>query len=290
MIVVYLQIDTVVIALLVDEETLGWYSTADVLSSSALFVPTIVMSTLFPVIGRLHSADPREAADMARRALSLLMLAGVALGFGTVVVAEPVSVLLFGEEFRQTGAVLAVLGAMMPFIFGTMMLGTIAMATDRRRFWNLMMIAAILATVLLDLVLVPWFDEVVRQRCDRRRSQLPRRREPDVHIGPPQDRTGALTADDVNRVPKIITAGGVMVLAAWAVRDVFVLVPISVGAAVFVAMITAFGVLDAEERRLLVKLRSKLLEKVGITSRRGDARCRADAHRGFGAVRLGASR
>lgn len=156
--VVYQQVDTVIMSLLVDREALGWYGTADTLFGSLLFLPTIVMGAVFPVLGRLHTDDPSAVPPLVKRTASTLMLAAVPIGLGTAAVAVPLAPLLYGDDFEQTGPVLRVLGPVLILTSANVLLGGTALATGRQRRWNTFMIMAILLTVPLDLILVPWTD------------------------------------------------------------------------------------------------------------------------------------
>jgi O-antigen/teichoic acid export membrane protein len=260
-VVVYMQVDTIMISALVDERTLGWYSTADVLYSSLVFVPVIVMGTLFPVIGRLHGSDAQASASIIRRAFSMLFLAGVAIGFGTFVVAEPVSVLLYGEDFRESGDVLGVLGLTLPLLFGTMMLGMVAMATEKQAFWNKLMTVAVVMSIALDLVLVPWTRDVAHNGALGGALAYVVTEGLMVVVGVWHLAPETFKGDSMIRLLKILVAGGLLVVAAWPLREQFLLVPIAVGAVVFVAATYAFGILTDDERDILRRLGAR----VGIT-------------------------
>ena len=272
-IIVYLQVDTVVISILVDERTLGWYATADVLASSMMFVPTIMMATLFPVIGRLHAADVAATADLVRRVFSALFLAGVAVGFGLFVVAEPLSVLLFGEEFRETGPVLGIMGLTMPLLFGTLALGTVAMATGRQRFWNTLMLAAIGMSIGLDVVLVPLMVRLADNGAIGGAMSYMVTEAFMLGVGLACLAPLTFAGASLMRIVKILGVGAVMVLTVWPMRDAFILVPVVVGAAVFVGGVLALGVLTPEERQMSRRLLARFDRAAAATARssHGDA-------------------
>jgi O-antigen/teichoic acid export membrane protein len=263
-VVVYLQIDTLVIATLVDEETLGWYATADLMAGSMLFVPSIMMATLFPVLGRLHDSDTSAEAGIVRRAFSVLFLSGIAIGFGIIVVAEPVCVLLFGESFRPSGAVLAVLGLMMPFIFSTMMVATVAMATGMQRFWNIVMTVAVLLTIALDLVFVPWMDRLAGNGAIGGAMSYVMTEAFMLAVGVWKVVPVVRTHETVVRLLKTCLAGLLMVAVAWPLRQSFVLLPVFLGAIVFSVSIVVLGVLSMEEREII----GRLLGRIGLRPRR----------------------
>jgi O-antigen/teichoic acid export membrane protein len=257
-VVVYLQIDTIVIATLVDEQTLGWYTTADLVAGSMLFVPTIMMATLFPVIGRLHSADEAAGADVVRRAFSALFPTGVAIGFGTIVVAEPICLLLFGEAYRESGAVLAVLGLMMPLIFATMMMATVAMATGRQRFWNTLMASAVVLTVVLDIILVPLMDRIAGNGAIGGAISYVITEALMLGFGMWKIVPITHSAASLARIGKSLLAGVAMVAAAWPLRDEILIVPALVGATVFAGAIVALGVLTDDERAMIRQLAGRM--------------------------------
>src|SRR5699024_2546675 len=52
-VILYQQVDTLVMSFLVDERELGWYGVASMLFGTLLFVPTVLMTSLFPMAARL---------------------------------------------------------------------------------------------------------------------------------------------------------------------------------------------------------------------------------------------
>lgn len=154
--VIYQQVDTVVISLLVDEETIGWYGTADVLFGSVLFVPTILMTALFPAIAERHSRAPEEVAGMLERTLRSTLLVAVPIGVATIVVSRSFVSAVYGASYAETAPVLQVLGVVTILSCVTILLGRFAIATGYVRFWSVLMISAIVMSIPLDLVLVPW--------------------------------------------------------------------------------------------------------------------------------------
>jgi O-antigen/teichoic acid export membrane protein len=257
-IVIYTQIDMVAMSLLIDGDALGWYTVSDVLMSSMLFVPSVLMSVLFPLIGRLHVEDRAAVDDVMRRALSTLALAGVALGFGATVVAEPLCVLLYGEDFRKAGDVLAVLGIAAPFMFLTMMIGTLAQATGRKRFWTTLMAAAIVLSIGFDIVFVPLMDRVADNGAIGGALGYVATESLMVVIGVWKLAPGAWDRASAWRVGKIAVAGLSMVGLTWPLRDLFLAIPIAVGATVFVGAVVVLKILTPDEKHLLSRVAGKL--------------------------------
>lgn len=252
--VVYQQVDTIVLAILVDNEALGWYATADVLFATLLFPVTILMTSLFPVIGRLYEHDPAELVRLIRRAARLLLVVTVPIGLGIVVVGPSVALTFLGEDFRETGGVLVVLGPVIMLTTATVLLGKVATGTGRQGFWTGLMVAGIIVTIPLDLVFVPWADRVFSNGAIGGAMAYAATESMMVVVGlwkiTPylvERRTGA-------RLLRVALAGAVMVAASWPLRDRFVALPIVVGAIAYFCAVVALRVLDRDERRMAMKL------------------------------------
>jgi O-antigen/teichoic acid export membrane protein len=276
--VLYQQVDVVVISLLLTEKAVGWYGTANVLFGSMLFVPTILMTSVFPVLARLHGQDPDGARRMLQRTFGALLVLAMPIGLGTAVVAEPIATLLYGKAFAKTGPVLAVMGVVLVLVFPTILLGRYAMIAGRQRFWATLMIIAAVASVPLDVVLVPW--------CEHR-----------FHNGAVAGALSYLVTEGfvlvmavVKLTPGLIDramgrrvfattmAGLVMVAAAWPLRNRLLVLPIGAGGAAYIIALGLFGVLDEEERSTLRSLSARVRRPI-VDRRTVDARpSRKDSH------------
>ncbi len=249
---VYQQIDTVVISVLVDQETLGWYALSDTLFGSLLFVTTILGATMFPVFGRLYAQDPKEFRDLTEQIFGLVLIAAIPVGLGLIIIGREFAPLLFGEPYRPVGQVMVAFGPATSLVYLTSLLGTIAFATGREKFWNSMMVVAIIASIPLDLLLVPW----TRNHYDNgaiggalayvvTESMI-------LLVGIAVVAPFLNTKATWKRVAKVGVSGAVMFAVCWPLRDRLFLIPAVVGAVVYVAMILTSRVFDSDERAALV--------------------------------------
>lgn len=245
---IYHQIDTVIISALVDPRALGWYTSADVLFATLLFPSTILMAALFPRFGRLHVEDPPALDRLVRQAFSSLMLIGVPIGLGTAVVANRVTLLLYGPDYRESGPVLATYGIVIIIAFGTILFGHVAMATGRQRFWNLLMVTGIVASIPLDLVFVAWADDRFDNGAIGGALSYVVTESVMLVLGIWKVAPTVINRASLLRIGKILVAGGLMVAATWPVRDMFPLIPIVVGAIVYVGAILLMRTLTDDEQ------------------------------------------
>lgn len=246
--IVYQQVDTVVMSLLVDRRQVGWYAAADQLFASLLFVPTILMMALFPVIGRLNDEDPERLKGVISRVITSLLLVSVPVGLGTIAVGSPVAELLFGPKFKGAGPVLSILGIVIIITSETILIGRYAIATGHRAFWNALMIAGIVLTIPLDLVLVPWANDRYDNGAIGGALAYIVTESMMFVIGTWRFARTALTRDAAVRAIKILACGAAMLAAVWPLRDVMLAVPIGVGAVVYAVGVMITGSLGPEER------------------------------------------
>ena len=68
--ILYMQIDVVLMSFFVSDVEIGWYGQADSLFATLLFVPTIMMTSLFPRQAREHAENPESTQRHARAGVS----------------------------------------------------------------------------------------------------------------------------------------------------------------------------------------------------------------------------
>jgi O-antigen/teichoic acid export membrane protein len=260
--VVYLQVDTIVISLLVGPKEIGWYAAADTLFGSILFLPVILMTALFPAIAELHHRDPAEVDRLLVRTFRSLLIFAVPAGVGTIVIAHSFVQVLYGTEFSKSASVLQIYGIVTIFEFLTILLGRVALATERTRFWNILMLISIIASVPLDMVLVPW---------GNRHYQNGAVGGPLAYVvtelfmfiaGTAYLARGLRSRATFARVVKCLAAGGAMFAAGWPLRQHFFVVPGIVATVVYVVVLWALRTLTPDERVQLHRLAEPLTRRL----------------------------
>ena len=154
--VAYMEVDKIVISVLVNEQVVGWYGAASQLFGTLLFIPTALMTAVFPALAR--QADLRSEPSFARtsrKSFAWLLILTIPIGLGVTVIADPVVQLLFGSEFTASGAILAVLGLVLILTSLNIFLGQTLISLDQQNRWTVVMGLATAATLPLDFWLVP---------------------------------------------------------------------------------------------------------------------------------------
>ncbi|MEO5723337.1 MAG: oligosaccharide flippase family protein [Ilumatobacteraceae bacterium] len=256
MVTIYLQVDTLVISVLVGERDLGWYSTADGIFGSLLFVPAVLMSAVFPSIAAMHDRTPTAVAGRLEQAFRSMLLFGVWIGLGTVLVSRSLTSLLFGAKFSGTSPVLATFGVVAILSFQTILLGQFAIATGRARFIGVLLLVSTVLSLPLDLLLIRWTErrygngaiggalayivtELIQIVCG-------------VIVLAPY----LLSRTTLARVVRCVVAGAALLAAGWPFRDDFFLVSLATGSvAFFVALLImrAFDEFELDQARVALR-------------------------------------
>jgi O-antigen/teichoic acid export membrane protein len=256
--VVYHQIDTVVMSFFVDEREIGWYGTADTLYGTLLFVPTILMTSLLPVLTRAHTDDPARAASLLTRSCRSVLLLAIPIGLGTTLVAGPVAETLYGSEYDGTGEVLAVYGVVLLVSFLTILLGQYSLAVGAQRFWNILMVVGVVLTIPLDVVLVQWTHRQFDNGAIGGALTYVVTEGVMLVAGIWKFAPGLVGRSGGVRLLKGALAGAAMVAAVWPLRDRFVLIPIAAGVVVYPVALFLLRPFDAEERAAIAGARAKV--------------------------------
>lgn len=249
--VVYLQIDVIIISFLVNEQAIGWYGAADRLFGTLLFIPTAFMMAVFPVFSRLFVEDTNPLNKLMAKSFDTLLLFGVPIGLGVAMIANPVVILLFGEPFANSGPILAILGIALIFMYQNILLGQFLISIDRQNAWTIVMAIATVATILLDIVVIPWCQSVFSNGAMGGAITYVIVELFMVTAGIILLPKGTLNRQNIWVGIRIVLAGLGMVGAIWWAKDMFILIPITVGAIVYIGLVLLLQIVPKEDIGLI---------------------------------------
>lgn len=265
--IVYQQVDKLFISALATIEAVGWYGAAMNLFGTLMFVPVAVGTALFPTLSRSFVQGHEHLASVARRAFDLMFILSIPIGLGMIVIADPLVNLLYGPAFSPSGDILAFLGLVLIFTYLNTLLGQLLIAAERTARWNVVMIAMTVATLPLDLVLVPWTDRVYGNGALGGAIAFTLT-ELGMLIGAiwllPQ---GMLRWSNIRTVLLSLLAGLLMMAASWWLRESYMILSIIVGAIVYTALVLLFRIVPREDLLLLVDGVRKVLARLPIGKR-----------------------
>jgi O-antigen/teichoic acid export membrane protein len=157
---VYGQVDAVLLALLTRDAVVGWYSAAYRIVSIPIFLPAIIMTVVFPVLSA-QSAGSERFRSVATGAARATIALTVPLALGLMLLSDRVIDLLgYPVDFKHSIPVMIIVAAGLPLVAVDMLIGTMLNASDRQRPWAMTAIAAAIMNPVANLLAIPLTERV----------------------------------------------------------------------------------------------------------------------------------
>jgi O-antigen/teichoic acid export membrane protein len=154
--VVYGQVDSVLLSYLTNDAVVGWYVAAYRVVTMPIFVPTVLMTVVFPALSAA-AGDPTRFNQILRQAVRVVLLTTVPMALGIVLLPDRiVAALHWSDSFQHSIAPIMLLAPSFPLVAVDMMIGTALSAHDRQRQWALTGVAAAVLNPSLNLLAIPY--------------------------------------------------------------------------------------------------------------------------------------
>jgi O-antigen/teichoic acid export membrane protein len=252
--ILYGEVDKQVIAALIDPASVGWYGTAVNLFGTLMFIPVIFTTAIFPSLARLYAAAPDRLPQVARKSVDLMFLVSIPLGLGVMVIARPLVALIYGPAFAPAGAILSLLGVVIIFTYLNILFSQMLISVDRPHLWTIVLVVSTIVTVVLDILLVPWCQQVFGIGALAGAITYLLVEAAQVCAGVLLLPKGTLGWMNVRTAALALAAGLVMAGAVWLTHDLPIVVPVAVGAVVYPGMVLLLRIVPREDFALLYEL------------------------------------
>jgi O-antigen/teichoic acid export membrane protein len=238
---VYGQIDTVLLSVMAHDAVVGWYAAAYRIVMIPVFIPTVVLTVIFPALSAATGDAPTFNA-LARRAVHVVALVCVPMGLGIMLLAGPIITALgYPASFVHSTIPLILLAPHLPLAAIDSMIGTVLNTQDRQRQWAVIGVAAAVLNPLLNLAAIPytaaaWGNGAIGAAAITTLTEV------FMMVGGlwllPRGVFGRSTLSDVS---KSLVASAVMGVVVLLTRDLPILVPVALGGLVYAAVALGIG-------------------------------------------------
>lgn len=270
----YLQIDVVLISLFVSEDGVGWYSTASVLFSTLLFIPTVFLTAVFPILSRTYEENPNSMPNIISKSFKFLFVLSIPIGFGLICIADPFVILLYGPEFTNSGPILAIFGVVLILMYQNMLLSQFLVSINRQKALVVIMAIATFLSIPLDMILIPWCESLFNNGAMGGALAFVITEAGMVIVSLYLLPRGWLGRTNLWLVAKGTLAGLGMISAVWWWRDAFIIFPIILGASTYFTLIWILRVIPKEDWGLIKEVANTFISRLHkgkpkLTSSRG---------------------
>lgn len=152
---VYLKVDQFMLGQMRGMSDVGIYAIAARLSEVWYVLPMAIVSSAFPRLIELRSTDARKYRRRMQESVRYLFWIGIAIALSIALISQPLITLLFGYEYQTAGTILAIHVWACPAVFMGMAIEKWLVAEGALKFIMGRQIAAAIANVCLNLVLIP---------------------------------------------------------------------------------------------------------------------------------------
>ncbi|MFH1890576.1 MAG: flippase [Candidatus Kuenenbacteria bacterium] len=157
---VYTTLDTVLLSTLAGDIYVGWYSIPVKITLALQFLPMAFMAALFPAMSEYFVSNKEKLKHTFEKAMDYLMIIGLPLSVGIIIIAKPVILAVYTESYFNSILPLRILMISLFFLFINFPVGYLLNACNKQVTNTINMGAAVLVSVVLNIVLIPKYAHV----------------------------------------------------------------------------------------------------------------------------------
>ncbi|MBP8001873.1 MAG: flippase [Chloroflexi bacterium] len=154
------DLDTVILSLNRSPEEVGWYKAAYNLTQRFLFIPMAVVTPLTPQMSRHFGLSKERVHQTFNTVIKFMATVSMPIGVGISVLAEPITRLLYGESYLPSVPVLAILIWTIPLLSLSWICGSLTTASDKEKKAARVYFFAFLLNLSANLYVVPRYGYV----------------------------------------------------------------------------------------------------------------------------------
>lgn len=248
---VYGQVDAVELSLLTHDAVVGWYAAAYRIVTIPIFLPTIIMTVVFPALSAT-SSSPAAFNAIARRSLHAVALLCIPMALGIMLLSDKlIGLLSYPDSFTNSIIPIVLLAVHIPLVGMDMVIGTVLNTRDRQKQWAMTAIAAAVLNPLLNIVAIGFTQTVYNNGAIGAAFTTTLTEVFMLTVGLRLLPHGVFDRTTAISVLKCATAGLSMAIAVWTVRDLPLVAPVLVGALVYGASAVVLGAVSLNDLRLV---------------------------------------
>jgi O-antigen/teichoic acid export membrane protein len=156
-VIIYFKTDMVMLSVMNGDTAVGWYTAPYRLIDALVLVPSVFMSTMYPVFSKFHVSS-RDSLEFAfKKSFKYLTIIAIPMGIGTTLLAEKIIVLIYGTEYSPSIAALQILiwASVLSFINYTP--ATYLTSTNKQGLLMKFTCLGAFLNIILNLILIPHF-------------------------------------------------------------------------------------------------------------------------------------
>jgi len=152
---IYKWIDTLILSSIQGTVAVGLYSAAFNLISVLLFIPIVFNHALFPLMSRYYNSSKELLNITFEKLLKIMLLISLPIGIGTIVIANKVIILIYGNAFIGSVIALQILIWSTVLIFARSPFERLLESSNRQLVLTKIFIIAVIFNACFNITLIP---------------------------------------------------------------------------------------------------------------------------------------
>jgi O-antigen/teichoic acid export membrane protein len=153
----YHTIDIIMLSKIAGDAAVGWYSASYRLISALLFIPSLFMGALFPVMARFYVSSRDSLILAYQTSFKFLLIFALPLAIGVTLLADRIVIRLYGDIFLNSVPALQILIWTAGIMFLNNVFLTVFLSTNKEKINTKIVIFGVTINIALNLILIPRF-------------------------------------------------------------------------------------------------------------------------------------
>lgn len=154
---IMLNTDIIMLGWLRSAEEVGYYSAAQKIIQLLYVLPTLVATSIFPVIARMVAQNAVFVKTTLEKATAIIILISIPVTLIGLIFAGPIINLLYGSEYAPAVLTFRILMATILIVYPSTLIGNAIFAYDQQKSFIVFVFASTLGNALFNFLLIPKF-------------------------------------------------------------------------------------------------------------------------------------
>lgn len=156
-VMIYYRVDVVLLSLFQNAAQIGLYTVAYTLSETSIIIPTVFMTSLFPVISQMHENSKRSFADTCAKSAKYMLYIALPMAFTVTLWAVPIITIFYGDAFAGSAAALQIIIWSAAAMYVGIILGNAFVSANLQKLSMKITIGAMAFNIILNVLVIPTY-------------------------------------------------------------------------------------------------------------------------------------
>ena len=251
--VIYYNADVIILEHIHGQKVVGWYGVSYQLFFAVSTVSGSFLSAIYPVMSRTYSHERDHLGVLFNKCFKLIAGIGVPMSVGSLILRSELIRTLYGDAYQVSSDILAILSGIIVFSLLSGLFGYLLTSMDRQKSLAWALLATTILNIVLNLMLIPSYS-YYGAAWSTVASQLV------LFVITLMMIPGEFRKIPVWAIFKILTTSALMGIIVYLAGQQFsnLILLIAIGAAIYAVLFFFCGVLDVDDRRILLSALPKI--------------------------------